>query len=201
MHLADLRASIARLHMHAAHLPEAHVANRLAALVAAFAAVPAHQGLLELARPVGNYHRMRLSAADDPFQVVLVCWGPGQGSPIHDHAGTIGAVVALVGETIESRYRITARDGDRVRLAEDASAAIPAHAPSPILPGDHRQVHRMTNPSSAWAATVHAYLTPIARYHTYTPLDDGWHASHVTELWFDQHGAYRSGPHPVLAAV
>src|SRR5262245_47816481 len=58
----------------------------------------------------GLYQRRLLTAIDDPFQLILAVWGPHSASPIHDHDGRYGAVVAYSGSVIETKYRISRRE-------------------------------------------------------------------------------------------
>jgi predicted metal-dependent enzyme (double-stranded beta helix superfamily) len=101
------------------------------------------------------YHRLAQHADHD---VWLLTWLPGQGTDLHDHGGSSGALHVVAGELTEDTVvdtaagpRMTARS-----LAEGIGRRF----------GDHH-VHRITNRSDRPAISVHVYgpaLTTMTRY-------------------------------------
>jgi len=186
MNIAELVDEVAEVRAKVARLPRDEVVGRLARALAAFAGSEENQRFAaELPRP-GNYTRLLLNSPGDPFQVVLVLWGPGRGSPIHDHDGTIGAVSSLMGRTREIKYQVLHRHGAEVALAEESDLLIIPGQITTILPEDDRQLHLMINETGEWTATVHVYLTAIHRYRVYELQSDKLYRSTENELWFDQ---------------
>ncbi|MCX4967001.1 cysteine dioxygenase family protein [Streptomyces sp. NBC_00654] len=164
------------------------IIDRLSDALARFTTSAENQHFAEEYRPSGNYTRLLLNSPQDAFQVVLVFWGPGKGSPIHDHDDTIGAVSALTGETKEIKYVTTGQVGECVELAEAGEFTIAPGRITPILPEDDKQLHLMVNEKTHWAATVHVYLTAIHRYQMYLAAPGGSFRTAETSLWFDECG-------------
>ena len=139
----------------------------------------------------GLYTRLLLNAHADPFQIVVVLWGPGSSSPIHDHQGTVGAVALLDGMTCETKYARLGETSAGTRLSCGQTTVLDASTVSPILTDEAGQLHAMHNPSNAWAATVHVYLTPVTDFHIYEPLGDDHYRRIPRQLWFDAENAWR----------
>src|SRR5215510_7772048 len=53
------------------------------------------------------------------FECLVLCWRPGQRSPIHDHANSICAVYTAKGVLSADNYRKTASGHIRVDYSED----------------------------------------------------------------------------------
>lgn len=173
------------------HAPEQQIAGLNAALQA-FVQDPANRmGLDHRTVSRGLYTRLRLTSFADDFQIVVVLWGPGSGSPIHDHHDTVGAVAALSGCTHETKYHLAPQAGEQVQLLPGETVALCERTVSPILPDEAHQLHAMTNPTDAWAATVHVYLTPVMDFHIYEPQVDGLYRRVGRQLWFDGENAWR----------
>jgi len=120
---------------------------RLLELDAAAVSVPAvterladgvldEQGLRPYVRfDAGRYTR-NLVHRDGLFDVVVLCWEPGQATPVHDHAGQLGWVRLVRGAVEErrpdssrrvrsSRASKSARRPDRPRRSPPAPSACP----------------------------------------------------------------------------
>lgn len=124
----------------------------------------------------GAYTSHLLNAREDNFRVVLIFWGAGSKSSIHDHAQTIGAVMPVAGVIHETKYEVVHLAGREAVLSplatvplEGASAA----ALTPIVPEASTQVHLLANHTNSWAATMHAYLSPLSRFHAFLPNAGG----------------------------
>ncbi|TYB49020.1 cysteine dioxygenase [Actinomadura chibensis] len=150
----------------------------------------------------GLYTRLLLNSMKDDFQVVLVLWGPGSRSPIHDHSGTVGMVAAYTGVTRETKYTEGATGpGGCVQLERGGTTVLRGGATTPILPSDGMRLHDMANETAGWSATVHVYLTPILDFHIYEPSTSGYFRREPRELWFDAENAWRglTGPSPTAS--
>lgn len=108
-------------------------------------------------------YRRNLVVRGQRFEVLILCWQPGQQSPIHDHHGSACGVLVLEGEATEVRYERHADgrlfEADRRRLAEGAVTA--------SLDDD---LHRLAN----WArphqnlVTLHVYSPPLRAMSTFS---------------------------------
>ncbi|MFI9630675.1 cysteine dioxygenase [Streptomyces sp. NPDC052042] len=194
MDVTTLIHEVSRTKCRADELTRQEITDRLSGALAEFTASVENQRFAEKYHPSGNYTRLLLNSPEDAYQVVLVFWGPGQGSPIHDHDDTIGAVSALTGETREIKYLLTRHKGECVKLAEVSDFTIAPGQIALILPEDDKQLHLMVNERHHWAATVHIYLTAIRRYRQYEATPDGSFRPAETPLWFDEYDVGRRMP-------
>lgn len=101
------------------------------------------------------------------FIVVSIVWGPGQGTPIHDHA-TWGVAGVVSGELkVTNYYRID--DGKSPGFAElrEASAIVaPRGTVTYVLP-PNEEIHKMENVSDQPTITLHVYGKEIAECNMY----------------------------------
>jgi predicted metal-dependent enzyme (double-stranded beta helix superfamily) len=113
----------------------------------------------------GKAYRQYLLYADplDRFSIVSFVWGPGQGTPIHDHR-VWGLVGVLRGEERSISYDRAAdgslRAGPVTRLAKGAVAAV-----SPDIGDIHAISNGLPEQSSI---SIHVYGGNIGRIHRAT---------------------------------
>lgn len=193
MNIEELIDAVARTRKTTGRTPD-QLVGKLSAALAEFTSTTENQSFAARFSPTGNYMRLLLNRPEDEFQIVLVFWGPGKGSPIHDHDGTIGVVSALTSQVKEVKYRVTDRNESGVSLAEHSNFLITPNKITAILPEDDKQLHLMMNDTGSWAATVHVYLTAIHRYRLYEPRDEGRYQPVETDLWFDRINVGREMP-------
>jgi len=132
-----------------------------------------------------RYSRARLWA--DPagrFAVVCMTWLPGQGTPVHDHAGRWGAELVVHGSMRETSYRLAERDaGGRARLVLERETRIAAAQIGVVLPTV--DVHQLHNDGPEIARTVHVYSSLVDACTTFTPGGDGWWTLAPVSLTYD----------------
>ncbi|GAA1239346.1 hypothetical protein GCM10009676_24990 [Prauserella halophila] len=177
---------VARMHAEQDRRYRSSLLSQLGDELGAFVEDSRNQEYVNALTPEKNYLRLLLNSPDDPFQVVLVMWGPGKGSPIHDHDGTVGVVSALTGRTREVKYEILHEGGSEVALAAGQDQLVVPGRVTTILPEDDMQLHLMVNEAETWSVTVHIYLDAIHNYRTYDKQSDGLYRASPLQLWFDQ---------------
>ncbi len=99
------------------------------------------------------------------FELLALCWLPGQQTIIHDHGGSVGAARVFKG-TMTSRV-FAAAEGRPVRLA-----GVDVVAPGGIAAVDRPDIHQLANPGPDELVTIHVYsppLTTVSMYSTDTP--------------------------------
>jgi cysteine dioxygenase len=107
-----------------------------------------------------GYARHRV-AASGFYELLVVCWGPGQVSAIHDHTGTACAFKVIEGEGVETTFERTGEG-----LARPNSAA-PLRL-GQVCASFDSDVHQVCNPASdAGLITLHIYAPPLQRMRTY----------------------------------
>lgn len=105
------------------------------------------------------------------FELMSICWEPGQGSRIHNHAGQQCWMAVPLGRLAVQNYEVVASDGKTGfcelrpanRLLMDA--AHPAHVE------EERPIHAVLNllEYGARAVSLHVYSRPYDRCLVYQP--------------------------------
>ena len=109
----------------------------------------------------GNYwrHRVFRNAA---IEMLVICWRPGQKTPIHDHNGSHGVVRVHQGLMWETMF---AYDNER-GLCYDTGRECPTGT---ITGAAKPDIHQLGNPdvSGQDLITVHVYAPPLGVLKTY----------------------------------
>jgi len=91
---------------------------------------------------------------EDNFELILLCWEPGQGTPIHCHGGEECWVYVIDGKIKESHYEV---DSDKLKLI----------AVEELLSGkksfmsDDLGYHSLENNPHRRTMSLHLYMDPI----------------------------------------
>jgi cysteine dioxygenase len=111
----------------------------------------------------GNYWRHRV-CRNEFVEMLVLCWRPGQRTPIHDHNGSHGGVKIYEGMLWETTFNY-----DSVRGLEYKSAG--ERARGSITGSDIPDIHQLGNPdvSGQDLITIHVYAPPLGVLHTYKP--------------------------------
>jgi predicted metal-dependent enzyme (double-stranded beta helix superfamily) len=118
------------------------------------------------------------------FTVVGMTWLPGQGTPVHDHAGRWGGELVVHGTMRETSYRLGERDpAGRARLVVERESRIDATQIGVILPTV--DIHAFVNAGPDVAHTVHVYSTLVDACTTFSPDGDGWWMPSPVSLAYD----------------
>lgn len=108
-------------------------------------------------------YRRNLVHLGPGYAALVLCWRPGQSSPVHDHRGSACALRVLAGVASELRYR---READG-RLIAVASNSYPVGAVCGTYDAD---IHAMLNddPAGQDLVTLHVYTPPMREYYSYS---------------------------------
>ncbi|XP_076167729.1 cysteine dioxygenase type 1 [Ptiloglossa arizonensis] len=113
-----------------------------------------------------RYTRNLVDEGNGRFNLMVLCWGEGHGSAIHDHANAHCVMKILQGELSETRYAWpTERDDDRKSdepegLEEFKKVSVGLNEISYI--NDSLGLHRVENPSAVNpAVSLHLYSPPF----------------------------------------
>jgi len=135
-----------------------------------------------------EHYTRHLVYRDDRFQVILLGWGVGQVTPVHDHAGQCCWMRIEAGRLQMSDYKWKEGAGPPSLLNEETVGG-----PSNDLHLDRcASVHRIANPEQ-WgerAISLHVYSRPFSECGIYC-LETG--KKEVTPLQFDSIGPYSQG--------
>lgn len=146
----------------------------------------------ELARNVvwnPERYTRHLVYRDERFQVILLGWGVGQVTPVHDHAGQRCWMMVEQGRLQISDY-CWKEDAGAPRLVHDE---VVGGAPGEVYIDTCACVHRIANPQD-WeepAVSLHVYSRPFDRCGVYC-LESG--ARQVIDLAYDSVGPMAGAP-------
>lgn len=107
------------------------------------------------------------------YSIVAMTWGPGQGTPIHDHSGLWCVEGVWDGELEIVQYELLERDGERFRFrAAGGIHAGPGSAGSLIPPHEY---HTIANASAEHnAISLHIYQGEMACCAKFQPQAGEW---------------------------
>ncbi|KAI6661931.1 Cysteine dioxygenase [Oopsacas minuta] len=103
-----------------------------------------------------KYTRNLIDQGNGLFNLMTMCWGPGQTAPIHSHPGANCYVRMLEGKMEEQLYTKPIGPGARVELQRSRVL----NTGDVIHLRDDISIHSMTNVSSQGAVTLHLYSPP-----------------------------------------
>lgn len=95
------------------------------------------------------------------YELLVVCYGPGQQTSIHGHDGHAMWIRTLMGEVLEERYRLL--PGQAPQLVQETY----------LLPGggdlliEGAGVHRFVNVGSGPAITLELHAGPLRKWRMY----------------------------------
>ena len=134
----------------------------------------------------GHYARRELyRSPEHGYSIVAMTWGPGQGTPIHDHCGLWCVEGVWDGELEITQYELLEQDGDRFRFrAAGGIHAGPGSAGSLIPPHEY---HAIRNASAERVAiSLHIYKAPMEACSMFVPQDGEWYVRASKVLPQDQ---------------
>ena len=116
-----------------------------------------------LAFKEGNYWRHRV-CRNEFVEMLVLCWRPGQRTPIHDHNGSHGGVKICRGVMWETTFDYDAIKGLKYKAARE-------YSPGAVTGSDVPDIHQLGNPdvSGQDLVTLHVYAPPLGVLHTYKP--------------------------------
>lgn len=111
----------------------------------------------------GNYWRHRV-CRNEFVEMLVLCWRPGQRTPIHDHNGSHGGVKIFEGLLWETTFSYDSVTGLTYKGARE-------HARGSVTGSDIPDIHQLGNPdvSGQDLVTIHVYAPPLGVLHTYKP--------------------------------
>lgn len=111
----------------------------------------------------GNYWRHRV-CRNEFVEMLVLCWRPGQRTPIHDHNGSHGGVRVCEGMLWETTFSFDSQKGLHYKAARE-------YSPGAVTGSDVPDIHQLGNPdvSEQNLVTIHVYAPPLGVLHTYKP--------------------------------
>ncbi|MDQ3806310.1 MAG: cysteine dioxygenase family protein [Acidobacteriota bacterium] len=108
-----------------------------------------------------TYARHRVFV-NDHAELLVLCWRPGQRTPIHDHNGSFGAVRVLSGVMWETIFEMGGARGLAYKYAREWT-------PGLVTGADIPDIHQLGNPdvSGHDLITLHLYAPPLTSLNVY----------------------------------
>ena len=109
----------------------------------------------------GNYWRHRV-CRNDAVEMLVICWRPGQRTPIHDHNGSHGVVKVQQGLMWETIFTFKEEQGLDYETGRECPVGTITGAEVP-------DIHQLGNPdvSGQDLITIHVYAPPLGVLKTY----------------------------------
>jgi len=109
----------------------------------------------------GNYSRHRVMK-NQFVEMLVLCWKPGQRTPIHDHNGAHGAVFVQQGILWETTFNYDAETGLDYKSHRELRAGV-------LTGSEVSDIHQLGNPdvSGRDLVTIHIYAPPLGVLKTY----------------------------------
>lgn len=109
----------------------------------------------------GNYWRHRV-CRNEAVEMLVICWRPGQKTPIHDHNGSHGVVRVQQGLMEETTFNYDETEG----LCYGAGRECPEGT---VTGAEVPDIHQLGNPETSGRdlVTVHVYAPPLGVLKTY----------------------------------
>ena len=107
-------------------------------------------------------YKRNLLRVTDAYAALILCWKPGQASPIHDHRGSACGIRVLRGEVTETRYD---RDASG-HLSEAGTDRYPVGAVCGSFDSDIHVICNNQAPGND-LVTLHIYTPPMREFNLY----------------------------------
>jgi predicted metal-dependent enzyme (double-stranded beta helix superfamily) len=108
------------------------------------------------------------------YTVIVMVWGPGQGTPLHDHAGIWCVECVYRGRIQVTSFAVRGGDPETGVVEFEQQADIVAgcgEAGALIPPFEY---HVLANADSTSSVTIHVYGGEMTRCHVFRPVEGGY---------------------------
>jgi predicted metal-dependent enzyme (double-stranded beta helix superfamily) len=106
------------------------------------------------------------------FELLVLCWRPGQESTIHDHAGALNAIRVYTGELTSRTFsRVDGALSGAGPVAQDGEERVPADAR--MIGLDRGGIHQLANTSGDDLITIHVYAPALTELNVYSTTSAG----------------------------
>jgi len=133
----------------------------------------------------GHYCR-RLIHQDERlgYTIMAMTWAPGQGTPIHDHAGMWCVEAVWSGEIEVVQYELVDQKADRYALEPRTIMRTGVGSAGSLIPP--HEYHTIANPCASKAAvTIHIYAGEMDHCCVFKPVKDDWYQRQSRSLSLD----------------
>lgn len=130
----------------------------------------------------GHYARRLLYRSEEfGYTVVAMTWGPGQGTPIHDHSGMWCVEGVWQGQIEVDQYELSQRAGDRYRFEYRGTVQAGVGSAGCLIPP--HEYHRIRNAlADQSSVSLHIYGGEMSNCHIFAPVDNDWYTRSAKPL-------------------
>lgn len=122
-------------------------------------------------RPDTYARRLLHRDAQDRYTVVVMTWGPGQRTALHDHAGIWCVECVVNGEMEVAQYDLVSEEGGRFRFAKQNTITASRGSAGCLIPPF--EYHTLANARGDRASvTLHVYGGEMDHCHAFEPAGD-----------------------------
>lgn len=122
-------------------------------------------------RREGYARRLLYRSQDLGYTAVVMTWGRGQGTPLHDHAGIWCVEGVVEGRMDVTRYDLVDESGGAYRFERRGLVHASVGSAGCLIPPF--EYHVLANASERPSITLHVYGGEMTSCHTFEPLGDG----------------------------
>lgn len=125
--------------------------------------------------PIDDHYARRelYRSAEHGYSVVAMTWGPGQGTPVHDHCGLWCVEGVWDGELEITQFELLERDGERFRFRAAGGMQAGLGSAGSLIPP--HEYHTIRNTSAdAVAISLHIYQAPMQACSMFVSQDGEW---------------------------
>ncbi len=118
----------------------------------------------------GQHYTRNLIDKTPLYELLAICWEPGQGSSIHNHHNQMCWMAAPIGKLRVQNYRVLREDSKTGVCDLEPSDTVEISPNSPTAVNPLQPVHKVSNPAE-WnqrAVSLHVYSRPFDRCLVYS---------------------------------
>ncbi len=137
--------------------------------------------------PVADHYARRelYRCETSGYSVVAMTWGPGQGTPIHDHSGLWCVEGIWHGQLEITQYELREQQGERFHFEPVGTHLAGAGSAGSLIPP--HEYHTIRNPSrDAIAVSLHIYKQALTCCAMFQPEGANWYTKAARELGLDE---------------
>ena len=133
----------------------------------------------------GHYARRELyKCPEQGVTIVAMTWGPGQGTPIHDHCGLWCVEGVWQGKIEITSYELKEDLEDKCRFIKHETILAEAGSSGSLIPPHEYHTIRNQNPNQA-AISLHIYQDSMGNCSIFEPIGDDWYEKSKKMLCLD----------------
>lgn len=133
----------------------------------------------------GHYARRELYKCPElGVTIVAMTWGPGQGTPIHDHCGLWCVEGVWQGRIEITSYELKEDFDDKCRFIKHETILAEAGSSGSLIPPHEYHTIRNHNERQA-AISLHIYQDSMGNCSVFEPIGDDWYAKGKKMLCLD----------------